>query len=376
MIGIEAVLADGSVVRRLPGMAKDNTGYHLPSLLTGSEGTLAVITRAHLRLAPLKPRHAVALLGLASAADAVAVAADLRGRLPALVAAELFFDAGLEVVLRHTGADRPFRDRHPAYLLLEVEGDADPTDQLASAVADAGAVVDAVIASDDAGRARLWRLRESHTEAISAEGIAHKLDVGLPMGRLADFIDRVATAVEEVAPGSRVYLYGHVCDGNLHVGIIGPPPEDEAVDDAVLGLTVEMGGTVSAEHGIGAAKVAWLESRPRSRRRCGHARHQACARPRLDPEPRRPPAGCDVTRSRIRPILAAPRHHSKGKPHWPTSSWTSMTASSAPPPSSSRRHMTPTWPSKPMRACTSSAPGSTPTAERSSAFRPVRPRRP
>jgi FAD/FMN-containing dehydrogenase len=259
LVGIEAVLADGSVVRRMPGMAKDSTGYHLPSLLAGSEGTLAVITRANLRLRPLKPRHAVALLALEAPEEAVIVAADLRRRLPNLAAAELFFEAGLELVLRHTGAERPFREPHPAYLLVEVEADADPTDQLASVVADAATVVDAVIAADAAGRARLWRLRESHTEAISAEGIAHKLDVGLPSARLAEFVARVGAAVETAGPGSRVYLYGHVCDGNLHVGIIGPAPEDEAVDDAVLRLTIEMGGTVSAEHGIGAAKVGWLE---------------------------------------------------------------------------------------------------------------------
>jgi FAD/FMN-containing dehydrogenase len=259
LIGVEAVLADGSIVRRLPGMAKDNTGYHFPSLLAGSEGTLAVITRANLRLSPLAPRHAVALLALETAEDAVILAAELRRTQPALAAAELFFDAGLELVLRHTGAERPFRERHAAYLLVEVEADADPTEQLASAVADAATVVDAVIASDEAGRARLWRLRESHTEAISAEGIAHKLDVGLPMARLAEFIGRVGAAVDAAARGSSVYLYGHVCDGNLHVGIIGPPPEDEAVEDAVLRLTIELGGTVSAEHGIGVAKVGWLE---------------------------------------------------------------------------------------------------------------------
>jgi FAD/FMN-containing dehydrogenase len=259
LIGIEAVLADGSIVRRLPGMAKDNTGYHFPSLLAGSEGTLALITRAHLRLSPLAPRHAVALLALETAEDAVILAAELRRTQSALAAAELFFDAGLELVLRHTGAERPFRERHAAYLLVEVEADADPTEQLASAVADAATVVDAVIASDAAGRARLWRLRESHTEAISAEGIAHKLDVGLPMARVAEFIERVGAAVGTAASGSRLYLYGHVCDGNLHVGIIGPPPEDEAVDDAVLSLTIELGGTVSAEHGIGVAKVGWLE---------------------------------------------------------------------------------------------------------------------
>jgi FAD/FMN-containing dehydrogenase len=260
LLGLEAVLADGSVVRRLPGMVKDNTGYHLPSLLAGSEGTLAVITRAHLRLLPLRPRRAVALLGLATTTDAVALAGSLRRSLPDLAAAELFFDEGMELVLGHAGAERPFRDRHVAYLLLEADGDTDPTDGLATAVADAPGVVDAVIAQDEAGRARLWNLRERHTEAISAQGIAHKLDVTLPMARLAEFIGHVPALVEATSPGSRTYLYGHVCDGNMHIGIVGPAPDDEAVDDAVLRLTIEMGGSVSAEHGIGVAKVGWLEA--------------------------------------------------------------------------------------------------------------------
>jgi FAD/FMN-containing dehydrogenase len=260
LLGLEAVLADGSVVRRLPGMVKDNTGYHLPSLLAGSEGTLAIITRLHLRLVPLRPRSAVALLGLASTTEAVTLAGSLRRALPDLAAAELFFDEGMELVVRHAAAERPFRDRHAAYLLLEVDGEADPTDQLASAVAEAPGVGDAVIASDEAGRARLWKLRERHTEAISAEGVAHKLDVTLPLTRLAEFIARVPPLVEATRPGSATYLYGHVCDGNMHIGIVGPAPDDEAVDDAVLRLTIEMGGSVSAEHGIGVAKVGWLEA--------------------------------------------------------------------------------------------------------------------
>jgi FAD/FMN-containing dehydrogenase len=241
-------------------MAKDNTGYHLPSLLAGSEGTLAVITRAHLRLVPTRPRQAVALLGLAQVADAIALAGDLRRSVPELAAAELFFDDGLELVLHHAAGDRPFRDRHPVYLLLEADGDADPTDRLAGAIADAPGVTDAVVATDEAGRSRLWSLRERHTEAIGAEGVAHKLDVALPLARLAEFIGRVPVLVEETRPGSATYLYGHVCDGNMHVGIIGPAPDDESVDDAVLRLTIEMGGTVSAEHGIGVAKLAWLEA--------------------------------------------------------------------------------------------------------------------
>ena len=258
LIGIEAVTADGSVVRRLPGMVKDNTGYHLPTLLAGSEGTLAVITRARLRLVPLMPNRVVAVLALSGAADAVALAGRLRRTLPSLAAAELFFDDGLALVLNHGGGERPFRKAHPAYLLVEVEGRANLTEELVAALASSDEVVDAVLASDEAGRERLWRLRERHTEAINAEGIPHKLDVGLPMGRLAEFVDRVRAAVAAVAPAARTYLYGHACEGNLHIGIIGPPPEDETVDDAVLQLAVEMGGTVSAEHGIGVAKVSWL----------------------------------------------------------------------------------------------------------------------
>jgi len=260
LLGLEAVLADGSVVRRLPGMAKDNTGYHLPSLLAGSEGTLAVITRAHLRLVPLRPRQAVALLAFGQVADAVALAGDLRRSLPELAAAELFFDSGMELVLHHARVDRPIHGRHAAYLLLEADGDHDPTDRLAGAIAEAPGIADAVVANDEAGRARLWSLRERHTEAISAKGIAHKLDVALPMARLAEFIAAVPALVEATRPGAATYIYGHVCDGNMHVGIIGPEPDDEAVDDAVLRLTIEMGGTVSAEHGIGTAKVGWLEA--------------------------------------------------------------------------------------------------------------------
>jgi FAD/FMN-containing dehydrogenase len=259
LVGIEAVLADGSVVRRLPGMVKDNTGYHLPSLLAGSEGTLAVITRARLRLVPLLARRAVALLGLDGAEAAVQIAGELRRRVPNLLAAELFFDDGMALVLHHAGGERPFREAYPAYLLLEVDGATDPTETLAEAIEAAGDIVrDVAIASDQTGRERLWRLRERHTESVNAEGIPHKLDIAVPPGSLAAYASEVREAILAVAPGASVYLYGHVGDGNLHVNVLGPPPEDEAVDDAILRLAIRMGGTISAEHGIGVAKVSWL----------------------------------------------------------------------------------------------------------------------
>jgi FAD/FMN-containing dehydrogenase len=260
-VGIEAVTADGSVLRRLPGMVKDNTGYHLPSLLAGSEGTLAVITRVRLRLLPLNARRAVALLAVDDARDALEVTASLRAALPNLLAAEIFFDEGMMLVLRHAGGERPFREAHAAYLLVEVDGATDPSDALVAAIEAAGdAVREVVVAADPAGRERLWGLRERHTEAVNAQGVPpHKLDVAVPVSRLASYATQVREAIREAAPDASVYLYGHAADGNLHVNVVGPPPGDEAVDAAILELAIAMGGTVSAEHGIGVAKVGWLE---------------------------------------------------------------------------------------------------------------------
>ncbi|HET6380715.1 MAG TPA: FAD-binding oxidoreductase [candidate division Zixibacteria bacterium] len=261
IVGFEAVLADGTVLRRLPGLVKDNTGYHLPSLLAGSEGTLAVITRLRLRLVPLPARRAAALLALDGPDEVAALAAELRRQLPNLLAAELMFEEGLQLVTRHAGLAHPFGAAHPAYLLVEADGAADPTDELAAAIERAGERVrDAVIASDEAQRRRLWELRERHTESVNATGVPHKLDVAVPIGRMGEYAREVQRAIRVVAPEASVYLYGHVGDGNLHVNVVGPPPEDETVDAAVLELAIAFGGTISAEHGIGVAKTAWLEA--------------------------------------------------------------------------------------------------------------------
>jgi FAD/FMN-containing dehydrogenase len=260
VVGIEAVTAAGSVLRRLTGLVKDNTGYHLSSLLAGSEGTLAVITRVRLRLVPLRRRRAVALLAIDGASAAVQLAATLRVALPNLLAAEVFFDDGMLLVLRHAGGERPFRESHPAYLLVEADGATDPSEPLVEALDAAGDLVrDVVLASDPAGRERLWRLRERHTEAVNAQGVPHKLDVAVPVSRLAAYVDQVREAIRGAAPDASVYLFGHAADGNLHVNVVGPPAEDETVDGAVLELAIAMGGTISAEHGIGVAKVGWLE---------------------------------------------------------------------------------------------------------------------
>jgi FAD/FMN-containing dehydrogenase len=257
--GFEAVLADGTVLRRLPGMPKDNTGYDLAGLLAGSEGTLAVLTRVRLRLVPRLSRRAVGVIGLDSAADAVAAAGRLRRELASLTALELFVDDGLELVMGHASVAPPFAERRPAYLLVEVGSDeADPTDDLAWALDALGTGDAAAIASDAAGRHRLWQLRERHTEAMNAEGVPHKLDVSVPPARYAELVERVPDVVRAADPAARTIVYGHIADGNLHVNVLGPAPDDEACDSAVFELVLELGGSVSAEHGIGVAKVNWL----------------------------------------------------------------------------------------------------------------------
>ena len=258
--GLEAVLADGTVVRRLPGMIKDNTGLHLPSLLCGSEGTLAVITRVHLGLVPILPRSVVALAGVGSVGEAVAVAVRLRRRLPTLVAAEAFTADGLELVVKHAGLAAPFATRHPAYLLVECAGQADPLPELAAALEAETALADVAVGEDEATRRRLWLLRERLTESISAAGIPHKLDVAVPVARVGELAERAPQVVAETAPTAWVVLYGHVLDGNLHINVLGLDADDEAADDAVLRLAIDLGGTISAEHGIGVAKTAWLEA--------------------------------------------------------------------------------------------------------------------
>jgi FAD/FMN-containing dehydrogenase len=255
--GLEAVLADGTVLTRLAGLTKDNAGYDLPALLIGSEGTLGVITRVRWRLAPLLRARVTALVPLRGVGEAAALLAALRANAPSLESCDFFLDEGLELVLAHQRRQSPVRKRTPFYVLAECAAQSDPTDELAAALEHAD-VDDALVADDTAGREGLWTLREGHTDAISAAGIPHKLDVGVPLRELGRFLDRV-TGVAARAGAEQVILFGHLGDGNVHVNVLGAAPDDSRVDDAVLELALECGGTISAEHGVGVSKAGWLE---------------------------------------------------------------------------------------------------------------------
>lgn len=258
VLGVEAVLGTGAIVSRLGGLVKDNTGYDLAQLLCGSEGTLGVVTAARLRLvAP--PAHLVtALVGLDSVGAAVALAADLRQSLPGIEALELMTGPSLRLVADHLGAPPPTSPGAGAYLLVEVGGPSDPLPGVAAAIEGRDGVLDAAVATDRAERSRLWRWREAHSEAGATRGVVHKLDVTLPAGEITRFCADVEARVVAARPGAELLLFGHVGDGNVHVNVVGPPADDEGVDDVVLGLVVERGGSISAEHGIGTLKRRWL----------------------------------------------------------------------------------------------------------------------
>jgi FAD/FMN-containing dehydrogenase len=256
--GVEAVLSDGTVVSHLAGLVKDNTGYDYPSLLAGSEGTLAVVTRARLQLVP-RPRDPVTAL---VALDGPAAAHDLAVRaltaVPGLLSAEFLIQAGLDLLIEHAGLRAPWPagalpGPEPAYLLLEAAGPG-ALDDLGDLIGDQPAAV----AQAAADRERLWAYRERLPEAAGFVGSPIKLDVAVPASQWVRLATTVAAAVAAADPGATVLGYGHVADGNLHVNVVPDGPADGRHEDAVFGLVAELGGSISAEHGIGVLKGRWL----------------------------------------------------------------------------------------------------------------------
>lgn len=262
LVGVEAVRADGRVLTRLSGLTKDNAGYDVPGLLAGSEGTLALVTRARLRLVPTLPLRVTALVGVDDTAAAVSLTERLRSRLPTLEAAEIVYADGVELACAHRELPTPLESRHPAYLLVECADHEDPTDALAGALADAGEVRDHRVTSEPTGREALWAYRMAQAEAVGAAGVPHKLDVAVPVRSLADFEQAVRARITAAVPGARTVLWGHLADGNLHVNVLPPADADsevhEQLDETVLTLVAEQGGAISAEHGIGVSRRGWL----------------------------------------------------------------------------------------------------------------------
>ncbi|WP_051198201.1 FAD-binding oxidoreductase [Gordonia shandongensis] len=259
VLGIEAVTAAGHVFRRWRPLRKDNVGYDLPGLLAGSEGTLAVITAVLVRLVVPARRTAVAVVGVNHVADAQRVVAAVEASGAPVHAAELMTATGLGLVGR-AGARNPLRRDVPYAVLVECAG---TPDLLAEVLDEQDRVLDAAVEPGPAHR--LWAVRERHTEVIAevSQTPVVKLDVTVPSAAMSDLVagvERLAADLPDSPRPATPVLFGHVGDGNLHVNIVDVPRgrQDEIVD-AVLRLVDALGGSISAEHGVGRAKRAWIE---------------------------------------------------------------------------------------------------------------------
>ena len=270
VLGLQVVLPDGRVWDGLRGLRKDNTGYDLKQLFIGAEGTLGIVTAAVLRL-QCRPGVAVtALAAVARPADAVRLLRRLQGAVGETVTAfELIPRSGLDLHFAHVGAVRePFARRHDWQVLLEAQGAAaqavlprDIEAALAAAIDD-GLVSDAVIAQSARQAAALWRYREGLAVAQVEDPGNLKNDTSVPAGAIADFIDRASAAVAGLVPGVRPIPFGHIGDGNIHFNLSRPPAMPPAafiarwpaLIEAVEEAAVALGGTISAEHGLGQLK--------------------------------------------------------------------------------------------------------------------------
>jgi FAD/FMN-containing dehydrogenase len=272
-LGVEAVLADGSVLHGLSSLRKDNTGYDLKDLLIGSEGTLGIITAASLRLFPRPAEVAAAWLAVPSAEAALRLLERVREALGEAVSAfELMHAQGLAFLAETMPEVGQPLAVTPEWSVL-VEAGAGPGarvgERLEAALAaawEAGEATDALVAQNEAQRAAFWRVRETIPEANRAIGAVASHDISVPPGRIGAFVERAGGAVAAIDPGLRVNCFGHLGDGNLHYNVFPAPGRQReeyaatrgAVSEAVHDLVHALGGSISAEHGIGRLKVAEL----------------------------------------------------------------------------------------------------------------------
>src|ERR1700704_4093590 len=267
-LGLEVVLADGRILNGLSKLKKDNTGYDLRNLFIGAEGTLGIITAATLRLFP-KPRAVeTAFVGLKSPAAALKLLSISQNEAAgSLTSFELLADIAVDFSVRH-GIDvrNPLADKHPWYVLMELSSSRDDARAALESILakgfDDGIVDDAVIAASLSQRSAFWKLRDEMSAAQKPEGGSIKHDISVPVVAVPDSIEQANAAVVKLIPGSRPVPFGHLGDGNIHYNVSQPVGGDTAyflarwheVNAVVFDIVLRMGGSISAEHGIGVLK--------------------------------------------------------------------------------------------------------------------------
>lgn len=261
VLGLEAVMADGSLLRQLGPLAKDNTGIDIKQLLIGAEGTLGIVTAAALALAPVPPERAVAWAGVASPAAALALLAALRTAVgDAVESFELMPGEAAALVARTIPGHRDPLPSHAWAVLIELGGVAlmPGLEAVLGGHAD-----DAVIASSGAQADALWAIREAVPEAERRDGFAVKHDIALPVAAVPGFMGETQAAIAALCVGARVFAFGHLGDGNLHYNVRAPEgagtewlaANGAAITTLVHDRVVALGGSISAEHGIGAFRA-------------------------------------------------------------------------------------------------------------------------
>jgi FAD/FMN-containing dehydrogenase len=271
MLGLEVVLPDGSVIHGLRRLRKDNTGYALRHLFVGAEGTLGIITAAVLRLFPAARETATALCAVPSEDAALALFRRLRAADEGAVRAfEYMSGIGMGMVTATIeGAAIPLHAPAEHYVLVDLSASREGAglrhlmEGVLEAAMEAGEVEDAALAESEAQRAAIWRLREEHPEAQKRAGASVKNDVSVPVSAVPELIRRASAACRALIPGSRPVPFGHLGDGNIHMNLAQPEDWSAAdflarshdIMDAVNAVVRDLGGSFSAEHGIGRLKT-------------------------------------------------------------------------------------------------------------------------
>ena len=273
-LGIEAVLPDGRILNGLRGLRKDNTGYDLKQLFIGGEGTLGVITAAVLKMFPLPASRETAFLAVPDVTSALSLLTEARAVTGDAVSAfEMISKLGVELAVKHFGVRAPLETVSPWYVLIELtspekgDGLKQRTEALLESAFTKNLITDGTIAASEAQGKALWHIREILPESQTREGGSIKHDVSVPVSRIPELIAKGSKALEAAIPGCRVFPFGHVGDGNIHFNVTQPVGMDKALflkewerlNRIVHDIVVELGGSFSAEHGIGVLKKHELQ---------------------------------------------------------------------------------------------------------------------